>query len=117
MSPSFIENDDKLMVIGTPGGSRIITMVLLGLLDFIDGKPAQHIVSRPRFHHQYLPDSVQIESKGFDAHRLKTFTDKGHQIDQLSRQYGNMQLVIYNKLTDELSAASDPRGEGLAKVQ
>jgi gamma-glutamyltranspeptidase/glutathione hydrolase len=117
MSPSFIENDDKLMVIGTPGGSRIITMVLLGLLDFIDGKPAQHIVANPRFHHQYLPDSVQIESKGFDAQRLKTFTDKGHQIDQLSRQYGNMQLVIFNKLTGELSAASDPRGEGLAKIQ
>jgi gamma-glutamyltranspeptidase/glutathione hydrolase len=48
---------------------------------------------------------------------LKAFTDKGHQIDQLSRQYGNMQLVIHNKLTGELSAASDPRGEGLAKIQ
>jgi gamma-glutamyltranspeptidase/glutathione hydrolase len=117
MSPSFIENHNKLMVIGTPGGSRIITMVLLGLLDFMEGKSAQQILASPRFHHQYLPDSVQIESVGFDAQRLKTFTDKGHQIDQLSRQYGNMQLVIHNKLTDELSAASDPRGEGLAKVQ
>jgi len=117
MSPSFIENDDQLMVIGTPGGSRIITMVMHGLLDFIAGKSASEIVSKPRFHHQYLPDAVQVESIGFDQKSLRSFTDKGHKIKQLNRQYGNMHVVIKNKDTRLVSAASDPRGEGLTKVK
>ncbi len=117
MSPSFIENDDQLMVIGTPGGSRIITMVMHGLLDFIAGKSASEIVSKPRFHHQYLPDAVQVEPIGFDEKSLRSFTDKGHKIKQLNRQYGNMHVVIKDKDTGQVSAASDPRGEGLAKVK
>ena len=117
MSPSFIENDAQLMVIGTPGGSRIITMVMHGLLDFIAGKSASEIVSKPRFHHQYLPDAVQVESIGFDEKILRSFTDKGHKIKQLNRQYGNMHVVIKDKDTGQVSAASDPRGEGLAKVK
>lgn len=117
MSPSFIEADDKLMVIGTPGGSRIITMVMHGLLGFIEGQTAKQIVSQPRFHHQYLPDAVQIESVGFNEKQVQHFKDKGHQIKQLNRQYGNMHVVIKNKQTGELSAASDPRGEGLAEVR
>lgn len=116
MSPSFVENDDKLMVIGTPGGSRIITMVLLGILDFVDDQPAQAIVSRPRFHHQYLPDYVQLESVGFDQAAQQSFRDYGHDIKVLSRQYGDMQLIIQDKTTDQFDVASDPRGEGSSKV-
>ena len=117
MSPTFIENDDKLMIIGTPGGSRIITMVLLGLLDFIDGKEAEEIVKTPRFHHQYLPDAIQLEALGFDESEIDALKQRGHTIKQLNRQYGNMHIVIKNKLTHALSAASDPRGEGLSLVQ
>ena len=117
MSPTFIENDDQLMVIGTPGGSRIITMVLLGILNFADGKSAVEIVQSPRFHHQYLPDAIQLENSGFSDDDLEELKQRGHQIKQLSRQYGNMQLVIQNKKTKALTAASDPRGEGLSIVQ
>ncbi len=117
MTPTFIENDDQLMVIGTPGGSRIITMVLHGLLGFIDGKTAKEIVAIPRFHHQYLPDEVQIEATGFDDAALLPLTGRGHRIKQLNRQFGNMHLVIKNKQSGQLSAASDPRGEGLAQVK
>ena len=117
MTPTFIENEDHLMIIGTPGGSRIITMVLLGILDFIEGKNALEIVSSPRFHHQYLPNEVQLESTGFSEQEKMAFRHFGHSIKVLDRQYGNMQIIIYDKRTRQLDAASDPRGEGLATIQ
>ena len=80
MTPTFIENNNRLMIIGTPGGSRIITMVLLGILDFIDGEDAQTIVTKPRFHHQYSPDYIQVESVGFSAEELKSLQQRGHNI-------------------------------------
>ncbi|NQY26939.1 MAG: gamma-glutamyltransferase [Piscirickettsiaceae bacterium] len=117
MTPTFIENEERIMIIGTPGGSRIISMVLLGVLDFINGDNAQSIVSAPRFHHQYLPNQIQVESTGFTADELAELRQRGHSIKQLHRQYGNMQVVIINKKTQQLTAASDPRGEGLSLVQ
>lgn len=117
MTPTFIENDDRLMIIGTPGGSRIISMVLLGILDFVDGLDAQTIVSKPRFHHQYLPDQIQVESTGFTNHDLENLKQRGHSIKKLNRQYGNMQVIIQNKITKQLTAASDPRGEGSSLVK
>ncbi len=117
MTPTFVENDDRLMIIGTPGGSRIITMVLLGILDFVDGENASDIVSSPRFHHQYSPDQIQVESIGFDSQQLDNLQGRGHTIKQLDRQYGNMQVIIQNKKSQQLDTASDPRGEGLSHVQ
>lgn len=117
MSPTFIENDDKLMVIGTPGGSRIITMVLMGILDFINGDNAETIVANPRLHHQYLPDVIQVETSGFNEKELNALEQRGHSIKHLNRQYGNMQIVTQDKRTGVMSAASDPRGEGSAQIQ
>lgn len=117
MTPSFIENDKHMMIIGTPGGSRIITMVLLGILDFIDNKSAQEIVASPRFHHQYSPNAIQVESSGFSDDELTQLKHYGHEIKQLSRQYGNMQIVILDKTTQQLFTASDPRGEGDARIR
>ncbi len=117
MTPTFIENDQHLMVIGTPGGSRIITMVLLAILDFIEGQSASDIVSAPRFHHQYLPDEVQLERDGFSQEEQLALQNFGHQLKILTRQYGNMQLITYNKKTQEFDVASDPRGEGMADIR
>lgn len=117
MSPSFIENDEKLMITGTPGGSRIISMVLLSMLDFVDGKNAKDIVAAPRYHHQYLPDEVQIENQGFRPTEIKALEQRGHTLHQLGRQYGDMQTIILHKKTGVLDAASDPRGEGMAQVK
>jgi gamma-glutamyltranspeptidase/glutathione hydrolase len=117
MSPSFIENDDKLMITGTPGGSRIISMVLLSMLDFIEGKSATEIVSAPRYHHQYLPDEVHIEQTGFSEADIAELQQRGHLVNQLTRQYGDMQTLIVDKHSRQIDAASDPRGEGLAEVR
>jgi gamma-glutamyltranspeptidase/glutathione hydrolase len=49
-------------VLGTPGGSRIITMVLLGILGYDDGLSAQQVAALPRYHHQWLPDLIEAEA-------------------------------------------------------
>ena len=61
MTPTFVETPKGVMIIGTPGGSYIISMVLLGTLDYLNGMSAADIVKDPRYHHQYLPDMVEYE--------------------------------------------------------
>ena len=117
MSPTFIENDERLMITGTPGGSRIISMVLLSLLDFVDGDSADEIVAAPRYHHQYLPDYIQLEKDAFSEAEIHALQQRGHKIKQLNRRYGDMQTLIFNKQNGQLEAASDPRGEGLAEIR
>jgi gamma-glutamyltranspeptidase/glutathione hydrolase len=116
MSPTFVESADGVAILGTPGGSRIITMVLLGILDFADGRRPDSWVSLPRFHHQYLPDVVQFEPNTFDPSTLKTLAAKGHSLKPQSA-WGNMQAVYLDKKTGEVFAASDPRGIGTARVR
>jgi gamma-glutamyltranspeptidase/glutathione hydrolase len=117
MSPSFVESDDVLAVIGTPGGSRIITMVLHGILGISEGKTAAQIVTQPRFHHQYLPDEVQYEENAFSEAEITELEKRGHILRKLSSSYGDMHVVMQNRKTGELSAASDPRGIGKAMVK
>ncbi len=116
MSPTFLETSDRLAVIGTPGGSRIITMVLLGALRFHLGEDAKRIVNAPRFHHQYLPDHVLLEADGFTEKIVHVLKNKQHNLKKSSGSWGNMQLVIWDKKNKKMTAASDQRGEGLAKV-
>src|SRR5690606_21187740 len=61
MTPTFMLSPDRIAVLGTPGGSRIITMVLLGVLGYDDGLGAQEVAALPRFHHQWWPDVVRSE--------------------------------------------------------
>ncbi|VAW53889.1 Gamma-glutamyltranspeptidase @ Glutathione hydrolase [hydrothermal vent metagenome] len=116
MSPTFLETDDRLAVIGTPGGSRIITMVLLGSLGFYLGENASQIVNAPRFHHQYLPDNVAFEPDAFNQKIQHALNNKNHKLKESNGTWGNMQLVIWDKKNKKMTAASDGRGEGLAKV-
>jgi gamma-glutamyltranspeptidase/glutathione hydrolase len=117
MSPTFIDSDQGFAVIGTPGGSRIITMVLLGLLNYQQGKDAMEIVSAPRFHHQFLPDTVFYEEKAFSDTTIAELERMGHVLKQAQFPYGNMQVVIWSNITKKLTAASDPRGIGAAIVK
>jgi len=116
MSPTFIETDDKIAILGTPGGSRIISMVLLGILDFADGKLPKSWVSLPRYHHQYLPDEIQHEKNGLTAHEIHGLQRLGHTVTEKNRQYGDMQAILWYKPRNLVFAASDPRGEGEATV-
>ncbi len=117
MSPTFIESKNKMVIIGTPGGSRIITMVLHGILATIEGKTAAEVVNLPRYHHQYLPDVIQYEPATFSEKTLKTLKELGHHFKPLQNTFGNMQVVIWDKKENKVTAASDARGEGLADVK
>lgn len=117
MTPTFVDDGQQVAVLGTPGGSRIISMVLLAVLDFAAGHGPESWVSVPRFHHQYLPDSIQYEKDGLTADEIKELMALGHQLSEVSYRYGNMQAASWHKQIGSLSAASDPRGEGLAVVR
>ena len=116
MSPTFIETDGRVGILGTPGGSRIISMVLLGILDFADGNLPNSWVSVPRYHHQYLPDEVQFEKGGLGFLQQRALEKRGHVLKEKNRRYGNMQAILWDKKTNQVFAASDPRGEGKAVV-
>ena len=116
MSPTFIESDDKVGILGTPGGSRIISMVLLGILDFVDGYLPNSWVSVSRYHHQYLPDEVQFEKGGLGYLQQRALEKRGHVLKEKNRRYGNMQAILWDKKINQVFAASDPRGEGKAVV-
>lgn len=116
MTPVFLEDGRRIAVLGTPGGSRIISMVLLGALDFADGNGPDSWVRVPRFHHQFIPDVIQYEKEAMTADEIKSLSERGHQLEEARYRYGNMQAVMQDKTTHTLTAASDPRGEGRASV-
>ena len=116
MSPTFIEDDNRIALIGSPGGSRIITMVLLGALEFAKNKTADEIVNTPRFHHQYLPDAIQLEPNAINEKVRKQLESYGHKLDPKDEPWGNMQVVIYDKKTGIATAASDKRVIGKSQV-
>ncbi len=128
MSPTFMENADKAIVLGTPGGSRIITMVLLGILGYDDGLSAQQVAALPRYHHQWLPDVIEAETGTFDAATVQGLQAMGHVLKLpgdsaeggrgSSHVWGNLQTVEWDKRNNVLSGGSDPRNEvGKAEVQ
>jgi gamma-glutamyltranspeptidase/glutathione hydrolase len=115
MTPTFIEKPDGVMVLGTPGGSYIMGMVLLATLDWLHGVPAQELVKKGRYHHQYLPDMLSFEPGALSEVEQATLKQYGHNLRQ-SRQPGNMQIVTWDYRTGEVKAVSDPRGVGVGVV-
>ncbi|GFF06467.1 gamma-glutamyltranspeptidase [Stenotrophomonas maltophilia] len=119
MTPTFMENADKVVVLGTPGGSRIITMVLLGILGYDAGLDAQQVAALPRYHHQWLPDLIEAEDDAFDAATVKQLQAMGHKIDLpgnvaaggrgSSHVWGNLQTVEWDRKANKLFGGSDPR--------
>lgn len=113
MTPSFLVGPDQVAVIGTPGGSRIITMVALGLVALMDGADAAEVVAMPRFHHQYLPDQLSVEAGALSGEERAALEARGHVVDERGRGWGNMQLVVWDRRSGAVQAASDPRWEGV----
>ena len=116
MTPTFLEAGDRIAIIGTPGGSRIISMVLLAVLDFAKGNGPDSWVWAPRFHHQFRPDAIQYEKGALTDDELQGLSRLGHVFSPKNRLYGNMNAVLWNKRNNRVEAATDPRGEGLALV-
>ena len=109
MTPSFIESDTQLAVIGAPGGSRIITQVLLAILAFDAGLDAQQVAALPRFHHQWLPDAISAEAGALDAATVAALQAMGHTVNAGESTWGNLQTVRWDKQANTLQGGSDPR--------
>lgn len=114
MSPTFVEDERGILILGSPGGSRIISMVLLGILDYAGATAfdVQKMVAAPRYHHQYLPDRIEVEPDGFEPELLAQLSSLGHKVDIAKRRWGNMQAVYFDKKTGQTQVGNDPRGIG-----
>jgi len=109
MTPSFVIGADRIGVIGTPGGSTIITQVLEGMLAFVDGELPAQIVANPRYHHQYLPDVITAEHGAFSADETKALEAMGHKVSERSHPWGFMNVVSWDSKSGKLYAGSDSR--------
>lgn len=127
MTPTFMESPDKVVVLGTPGGSRIITMVLLGILGYDAGLDAQQVAALPRYHHQWLPDVIDAEPGAISPAAATALRAMGHTLDLppdeaaggrgSSHVWGNMQTVEWDRVRNVLLGGSDPRNPvGKAEV-
>ncbi|MEW9681053.1 gamma-glutamyltransferase [Pseudomonas sp. TE50-2] len=116
MSPTFIESPSQLATFGTPGGSRIPSMVLLSVLGFLEGRPVAEWPATPRYHHQYLPDVVEHEPGTFSERQKAELEGRGYRLKDVGRQYGNQQVLYWDRAGGTVEAASDPRGVGRAAI-
>ena len=114
MAPTFLETSYQSAILGTPGGSRIPTMILLASLDFFEGGGAISMVSKMRYHHQYKPDWVIFEPYALSYELQKGLQGMGYNLLPLKHYYGDMQVITWNLALNILTAAADPRhiGEG-----
>lgn len=116
MTPTFVQDSKGVLILGAPGGSRIVSQVLLAILEYVRSPDVDltHLVSLPRYHHQNWPDRVEIEPEGFSADWRAAMSAKGHSVVPATRQWGNMQAVFKGAHDGAAHAASDPRGRGIA---
>lgn len=113
----ILESSKGIAILGTPGGSRILTMVLQGILAAVEGAPVSDWVSRPRIHHQYLPDAIQFEPGALADSQQQGLSAMGHRLEPLDESFGNLQAIFWDRANQRVEAASDPRGFGSALVR
>jgi len=111
MSPSILEKNGKLfMVVGTPGGSTIITSVFQTILNVLEFEMnMQEAVAAPRFHHQWLPDQIDYEPKAIAEHTREALRNKGYILKE-RKPYGRVEGILVNA-DGTYQAGADPRGD------
>ena len=116
ITPTIVEKDGKLfMVVGTPGGSTIITSVLQNIINVVDyNMGMQEAVNQPRFHHQWLPDVIRMEPHSFSDATKKKLEHLGYSIlERNSLIIGRVDAILV--LPDgKLEGGADPRGDDTA---
>ena len=116
MTPTIVMKDNKLyMILGTPGGSTLITSVLQTILNVYEfGMDIQSAINAPRFHHQWLPEKIEFENGVFDEISMKKLQEKGYDIKQdYIRVIGRVDAILLSK-NGVITTGADPRGDDKA---
>ena len=116
MTPTIVEKDTKLfMVVGTPGGSTIITSVLQTILNVYEyNMSMQEAVNAPRFHHQWLPDEITFEPNAFDKELLEKVKAKGYKVNETNKEIIGQVDAILILPNGKLEGGADKREDNKA---
>lgn len=114
MTPSVILKDGKpLLVLGSPGGGKIITSVFQTVVNVIDfGMNLKNAVDAPRMHHQWYPDVIQVEYGLMNSETYNLVSGLGHKIKDVN-QFGKIDAILFNE-DGSMNGYSDSRGYGKA---
>ena len=115
MSPTIVTKDGKtFMVLGSPGGSRIITIVMEVIQNVIDhGMNIQEAVDAPRIHHQWLPDQITVEPFALSADTVKVLTDSGYKIVEQA-PWGAAEAILIGPKVDTTAAPAPTSNDAMA---
>ena len=116
MTPTILEKEGKLfMVVGTPGGSTIMTSVYQTILNVIEhGMTMQQAVNALKFHHQWLPDKTIFENGAFSEATVESLKSRGYLLEKLTNTLGRMDCVLIHP-DGSYEGASDPRADNTAR--
>ena len=116
MTPTILEKEGKLfMVVGTPGGSTIMTSVYQTILNVIEhGMTMQQAVNALKFHHQWLPDKTIFENGAFSEPTIDYLKNRGYVLEKLTNTLGRMDCVLVRP-DGSYEGASDPRADNTAR--
>jgi gamma-glutamyltranspeptidase/glutathione hydrolase len=116
MTPTIVvKNGQPCLIVGSPGGSTIITAVLQVILNVVDHKMnVQQAVDAPRMHHQWRPDTLFVEPRFFPKDVIENLTKRGYTVLDRWGNLGRIEAIVIDQKTGVCYGATDPRGDGLA---